>query len=96
MSTETIQQQLLKVSDNSIFGYAIKAGLNSDPEGVIKMIKDQAEDNRDMIIRIIGENLLNQIEKYGTTKSDDPAGCNQRHVSFRHVGGSEKKPGKEK
>ena len=64
--------KLLKISielegskGDSIFAHAIREGLRKPKnlKPVIQMIKDQANDNPELVSDIIGENLLNDIQK---------------------------------
>lgn len=61
---KTIQDRLRRVSDLTIFGMAIKAGINDDIESCIKMIADQAADNRKLVSGIVSEETILLIEKY--------------------------------
>lgn len=58
-----IQKELLALKDQSIFAEAIRIGAGTDLIGTIKMIISQAKDNRALVSKIIGENLLSKIEK---------------------------------
>ena len=64
--------KLLKISieledaqGDSIFAHSIREGLRKPKNllPVIKMVKDQAKDNPKLVSDIIGENLLNDIQK---------------------------------
>lgn len=57
-----IQGKLLSLRDDSVFAESIRTGAVKHFDGCIKMIKDQAEDNRPMVERIIGAELLKEIE----------------------------------
>lgn len=59
-----INKRLERVSDLTIFGAAIKGGIKTDLQGTIQMIADQANDNREIVSRIISEETLTLIEKY--------------------------------
>lgn len=59
-----IQSRLERVSDLTIFGTAVKGGIKQDLEGTIKMIADQASDNRKVVSGIVSEETILLIEKY--------------------------------
>lgn len=61
---KTIQDRLRRVSDLTIFGLAIKAGVNDDIENCIKMIAEQAADNRRLVSGIVSEETILLIENY--------------------------------
>lgn len=63
MTISEIQKELLALKDQSIFAEAIRMGAETDLIGTIKMIISQAKDNRALVSKIIGENLLSKIEK---------------------------------
>jgi len=58
-----IQKELLSLTDPSIWAKSIRAGAKEDYTGCIKMIISQAKDNRKLVSKIIGEELLSKIEK---------------------------------
>lgn len=57
-----IQSRLMTLRDESVFALSIRNAAVTDLKGCIKMILDQAKDNRVLVAKIIGENLLNDIE----------------------------------
>lgn len=57
-----IQKELLSLKDESIFAESIRLGAATDLIGCIKMIVSQAKDNRPLVAKIVGENLLRKIE----------------------------------
>lgn len=51
------------IPQNSVFAIAIIRGIKENKANeVIQMIKEQAQDNRNLVAEIIGEKLLTQIE----------------------------------
>ena len=55
--------KLLDVDNDSFFVYAIKNGINEGRRiSVLKMIIDQAKDNRPLVEKLIGAGLLKQAE----------------------------------
>ena len=55
--------KLENVSDETVFGLAIKIALKKkDLRRCIEMIQEQAQDNRQMVADIIGEDNLREIE----------------------------------
>ena len=61
---QTISDRLRSIPDKSIFAEAIRNGVDSDPEGVMVMIVDQASDNRPALNKIIGRPLLLVVIDY--------------------------------
>lgn len=60
---EEIIHGLKKIKGESIFMHSIKYGIEiGDSGAVISMIKDQARDNRELIVGLLGEDILNSIE----------------------------------
>lgn len=58
----TLQNKLIKLPGNSIFEDAIRHGAKKNLPACLKMILDQAADNKYLVIKIIGKNLLTEIE----------------------------------
>lgn len=58
-----IQGKLICLRDESVFAESVRDGAVNDLSGTLKMILEQAEDNRPMVERIIGGDLLKVIEK---------------------------------
>lgn len=58
----TLQNKLVNLPGNSIFEIAIRYGAKVNLPACQKMILDQASDNKYLVIKIIGENLLSEIE----------------------------------
>lgn len=55
--------KLLDVENDSFFVYAIKNGINEGKRiSILKMIIDQAKDNRPLVEKLIGAGLLKQAE----------------------------------
>lgn len=54
-----------KVNENTLLGMSIKRGImnKEKPSVIIQTIKDAARDNREAVLNVIPENLLNYIEK---------------------------------
>jgi hypothetical protein len=61
-----IAVQLQYIPNNSFMGIAIKEGARERPKDCIKMVREQALDNRTLISDIVGEKLLQKIEKLFT------------------------------
>jgi hypothetical protein len=64
---QTITSLLAALQGDSIFLAAVQGGLDQ-PEAVISMIAEQAQDNRGLVQKIIGDPLLKAIESYNKTK----------------------------
>lgn len=59
-----IYDRLKRVSDLTIFGTAVRGGIETDLQGTIEMIVSQAKDNRTIVSGIVGEGTLMLIETY--------------------------------
>lgn len=57
-----IRQRLLSINPASVFAQAIIKGADSDLMACIEMIVSQAQDNRELVAEIVGEELLREIE----------------------------------
>lgn len=57
-----IQAQLLNLKSKSMFAFGIRVTAKTDLPGTLKLIREQAADNRPMMARIIGNDLLTKIE----------------------------------
>lgn len=62
-----IQGKLISLRDDSAFAESVRTGAVKYLDGCIRMILYQAADNRPGVERIIGKDLLKQIESYATT-----------------------------
>lgn len=58
-----IQGKLMTLPGDSVFAETIRANAVTDLKGCIKMVKDQARDARELLATVIGEDLLQHIEK---------------------------------
>jgi hypothetical protein len=58
-----IRERLLNVSMSTVFGQSIVAGVNTNLNAVIDMIRDQARDNRVLVADIVGETTLLLIDE---------------------------------
>jgi hypothetical protein len=58
----SIKEKLINLPGESIFAIAIRLGAKEDLYSCLKMITDQAKDNRRLVMEIIGKDLLNNIE----------------------------------
>ena len=57
-----IAYELSAMTHRSVFAEAIRNGCSDNLNSVIRMIKDQANDNRAMVAEMVGEELLRRIE----------------------------------
>lgn len=58
-----IRQQLQTLPGQSLFAQAIRNGVEADLNGTIDMILSQAQDNRVLVMDIVGETTLLLIEE---------------------------------
>lgn len=58
----SIQSKLLTLEGDSVFAISVRMAAKNDLEGCLKMIREQAKDNRELVEKIIGEELLKEIE----------------------------------
>ena len=61
-----IADKLAAIPGTGIAADCIRQSSHSNTMGVIDMIKSQAEDNRPIMARLVGENLLKEIELIGS------------------------------
>lgn len=61
-----IADKLAAIPGTGIAVDCIRQSSHSNTMGVIDMIKSQAEDNRHIMARLVGENLLKEIELIGS------------------------------
>jgi nitrogen regulatory protein PII-like uncharacterized protein len=59
MSQQQIEQELRQIKHESFFAECVRR----NPKESIQMIKDQAKDNRVVVVSIIGEKLVSVIEQ---------------------------------
>ena len=58
----SIQSKLLTLEGDSVFATSIRMAANDDLPGCLKMILEQAKDNRELVEKIIGTDLLMKID----------------------------------
>ena len=57
----SIQSKLLTLEGDSVFAISVRMAAKNDLPGCLKMIREQAKDNRGLVEKIIGKQLLIQI-----------------------------------
>jgi glycerol-3-phosphate O-acyltransferase len=61
---DVLRKKLMTVSDNSVIGMAIRMGAEKNLEATKKMIKDQINDNAEMMTELLGSDLMQEFS-YG-------------------------------
>jgi hypothetical protein len=61
-STIQLKHRLSTLPGNSIFAQAIRNGVETDLNGTVDMILSQLQDNRVLVIDIVGEDLVLLID----------------------------------
>jgi negative regulator of replication initiation len=61
---DVLRKKLMTVSDNSVIGMAIRMGAENNLEATKKMIKDQINDNAEMMTELLGSDLMQEFS-YG-------------------------------
>lgn len=59
-----IQTELMHLKGDSIFAHSVRIGAKDNLESCLQMILSQAQDNRPLVSKIIGEELLKSIESW--------------------------------
>lgn len=63
LTRAALQGRLLSLPGNSIFAESVRQGAVKDLKGTVRMILDQAKDNREAVMSVIGVKLLIEIEQ---------------------------------
>jgi len=60
----TVKDKLTNLNHNSITGFAIQSGVRQHKiVATVKMLQEQARDNRAGVVSVIGEKLMQEIEE---------------------------------
>lgn len=61
-----IQDKLLALPGDDLFSHSLRLAAGTDLNGCLKMILDQAKDNREAVMSVIGVKLLIEIEQWNS------------------------------